>query len=333
MGRDFSKESLGAYTGITEVYDPALNKWEKRASIVNAKFPEACVVINGKIYVISGSTTYAESVSFTSVYDEDSDSWTRKASMPVVQYGAAVVYDDKIYFMGGDGLLQIYDPLIDSWSEGARLPVEGVSHGAAFMTTGDVAPQRIYVVEDPLRIYDPEKNEWPLGPSKALNRGYMGVAVLDDKIYAIGGFTSVFLGFASHPQFAETIHATNEVYTPVGYGTVPPVVDVVSPLSQTYNASSVSLNFTVNKPAVWMGYSLDGQNNVTITGNTTLDGLPNGLHNVTVYARDERGNTGVSGSIVFSVEVPFPTVLVVASTASAALIGVGLLVYFKKRRR
>ena len=52
---------------------------------------------------------------------------------------------------------------------------------------------------------------------------------------------------------------------------------------------------------------------------------------MTAYARDERGNTGTSETIVFSVEVPFPTVLVAASTASAALIGVGLLVYFKKR--
>jgi len=83
---------------------------------------------------------------------------------------------------------------------------------------------------------------------------------------------------------------------------------------------------------VWMGYSLDGQDNVTINGNTTLDGLANGLHNVTVYARDELENTGTSETITFTVDAPFPTALVAASTASIAIIGVGVLVYFKKRK-
>jgi hypothetical protein len=90
----------------------------------------------------------------------------------------------------------------------------------------------------------------------------------------------------------------------------------------------------VNKPAVWMGYSLDGQDNVTINGNTTIDGLSNGLHNVTVYARDDLGNTGVSETVTFTVDAPFPVAPVTAtSVAIVAVVGVGLFFYFKKRRR
>jgi len=337
-GRDLASGSRGAYTGVTEVYDPAMDTWETRASMPNASFPETCVVINGEIYVISGSTTYAESVSYTAAYDEDTDSWTSKASMPVVKHGAGVVFDDKIYFVGGSyegdvfvTLLQIYDPSTDTWSEGTRPPAEGVSHGSVFMTSGEMAPQRIYVVEDPLRIYDPEKDVWTLGPSKPVNRGDMGVTVLEDKIYAIGGFTTVFSGFDSPPAFPVTRYATNEVYTPVGYGSVPPVIDVVSPASQTYNESSVSLVFTVNKPVNWTGYSLDGQDNVTVTGNTTISGLTNGLHNVTVYAKDTFGNVGVSETVSFTVEAPFPATLVVAPVASVVVVGAVLAIYFKKR--
>jgi len=350
-GRDLAKELRGTYTGATEVYDPALDTWESKASMLNARFPETCVVINGKIYVISGSTTYAESISVTAVYDEDTNSWTNKASMPVVKHGASVVFDDKIYFIGGSyessgfvTLLQIYDPSTDTWSEGARPPAEGVSQGSAFMTTGDMSPQRIYVVEDPLRIYDPKKDVWTLGPSKTTNRGFMGVTVLKDKIYAIGGSTSVFSGFDSPPEFTVTRYATNEVYTPVGYGTpdpsyvppvesTPPQIKVVSPVNQTYNGSSISLVFTVNKPVNWTGYSLDGQDNVTVAGNTTIEGLSSGLHNVTVYARDELENTGVSETITFSVETPFPATLVIAPIASVVVVGVGLMAYFSKRRK
>jgi hypothetical protein len=81
-----------------------------------------------------------------------------------------------------------------------------------------------------------------------------------------------------------------------------------------------------------MSYSLDGQDNVTIAGNTTLSGLPNGNHNVTVYATDKAGNVA-SETISFSVEAPFPVVPVAAaSVATIAVVGAGLLVYFKKRR-
>lgn len=340
-GRDLAKELLGAYTGATEVYDPALDTWETKASMLNARFPETCVVINGKIYVISGSTTYAESISVTAVYDEDTNSWTNKAPMPVVKHGASATMGDKIYFIGGsyeDGvyvtLLQIYDPLTNTWSKGASPPQGGVNQGSAFATTGEMSLRRIYVVDNNLRIYDPEKNEWTLGPNKPTNRYSMDIAFLNDKIYAIGGITTIFPSdLFSPPDPTITTYAANEVYTPVGYGTVPPVIDVVSPVNQAYNGSSVSLVFTVNKPVNWTGYSLDGQENVTINGNTTIGRLSNGLHNITVYARDELENTGVSETISFSVEVPFPTTLVIAPIASVVVVGVGLMVYFRKRRK
>jgi len=132
-----------------------------------------------------------------------------------------------------------------------------------------------------------------------------------------------------------TKYATNEQYTPFGYSTAPPIIDVVSPVDQTYNVSSVSLDFTVNKPAVWMGYSLDGQETVTVTGNTTIAGLSNGLHNVTVYAKDTFENMGSSETIFFSVDVPdvpFPATLVVAPVAFVAVIGAVLAIYSKKRK-
>jgi parallel beta-helix repeat protein len=113
-----------------------------------------------------------------------------------------------------------------------------------------------------------------------------------------------------------------------------PIVSIVSPRNTTYTENNVSLKFAVSKPAFWMGYSLDGQDNVTITGNTTLPELSSGLHSITVYAKDSFENMGNSETTYFSVEVPFPTTLVtVASVATVAVVGVGLLVYFRKRSR
>jgi hypothetical protein len=113
--------------------------------------------------------------------------------------------------------------------------------------------------------------------------------------------------------------------------TGPPLIIVFSLENKTYDTYSIPLNFTVNESVSQVKYSLDGQENVTITGNTTLTGLPSGDHSVTVYAIDEAGNVGVSEPICFSV-FPFPTTIVAASTGTLTVI-VGLLVYYKKHKR
>jgi hypothetical protein len=79
---------------------------------------------------------------------------------------------------------------------------------------------------------------------------------------------------------------------------------------------------------------LDGGETLTVEGNTTLTGLSNGEHNVTVYAADLAGNNGTSETRYFNIDVPepFPTAPVVASAATVAAISAALLVYFKKHK-
>ena len=124
--------------------------------------------------------------------------------------------------------------------------------------------------------------------------------------------------------------------------TASPEISLLSPLNQTYDNSSVSLVFNVNvlspvKTVSWSSYSLDGQQNVTVTGNTTITSLSKGLHNITVYANDTFGNVGASQTIIFDIANPeqqFPTVTVATiSGAIAVIVGVaGFLLYFKKHK-
>jgi hypothetical protein len=113
----------------------------------------------------------------------------------------------------------------------------------------------------------------------------------------------------------------------------PPRVSILSSQNKTYSTNGVPLNVTVNEPSSKLAYSLDGQDNVTIAGNQTLTGLSSGKHNLTVYAQDNAGNVGASETVSFSIE-PFPTTLAIiaASGAALAVVAVGLLVYFKKRK-
>jgi parallel beta-helix repeat protein len=115
----------------------------------------------------------------------------------------------------------------------------------------------------------------------------------------------------------------------------PPHISIFSPENMTYNDSNVTLTFSTSEPTSKISYSLDRQDNVTITGNTTLNEVPNGSHNLTVHATDEFGNTGTSEIIYFRVEAPepFPTASVAVGAVALTVVGVGLLVYFKKRKR
>jgi len=72
--------------------------------------------------------------------------------------------------------------------------------------------------------------------------------------------------------------------------------------------ADVPLTFTVSESTSWMGYSLDGQANVTVSGNTTLAGLSDGSHNIAVYASDTAGNMGRSGTFSFSIDTTTPTI-------------------------
>jgi hypothetical protein len=74
----------------------------------------------------------------------------------------------------------------------------------------------------------------------------------------------------------------------------PPHVTIISPTSSNYSTFNVSLNFSIDKPVSWIGYSINKIANVTITGPVNLTGLPNGWNNVTVFANDTIGNIGFS---------------------------------------
>jgi hypothetical protein len=333
-------ENRAGYTGANEVYDPATDTWETKTSSSYPRYGISANVVGDEIYVIGGFTgEYFPTLN--EAYYPENDSWTTKASIPtsVCDYASAV-FDKRIYII--QSTTQIYDTENNTWSLGAS-PPSSVT-GRAGQTSGVNAPERIYALSwdsDVNQIYDPEHDSWTFGAYAQIptDMGGFGVAVVKDLLYLIGGSTLTYdpdIPPTSPLAAISTKYALNEMYTPFGYGTVPPKIAIASPENATYASGNVSLAFTVNKPVLWMGYSLDSQDNVTVTGNTTLAGLTSGLHNVTVYAKDEFENTGASETINFTIAEepePFPIAPVaVASGASIAVIGVGLLVYLKKHK-
>jgi N-acetylneuraminic acid mutarotase len=336
-----------------EVYDPFKDIWETKAP-----FPESthtsnleANVVDGIIYMIGGCNDKWSNYSVNEMYDVARDSWTNKTTMPYPVYGcASAVVDNKIYFIGGYGSLlcnqtQIYDPRTDSWKLGTPIPT-GVRLTAGASTTGKMAPKRIYVVGGCAynqslffdstyinQVYDPKNDNWTVGAPMPAPRLGLNLVAANDQIYAIAGQT--------HAAFAGPLTLV-ERYTPLGYGTsdpsyAPPEIILISPKNETYYKTSIPIEISANEAASWIRYKLDNETVNDLLGNTILTGLSRGSHIFTVYAADESGNEEVSQTIQFEVTdepAPFPTTTVAtAFMVAVAVIGSGLLVYFRKRKR
>ncbi|MEM2081945.1 MAG: kelch repeat-containing protein [Candidatus Bathyarchaeia archaeon] len=320
-------------SGVNEVYDTVTDTWETKRPLSDDAMSFQAHVVNGKIYVMDWSHTY--------VYDPERNSWSLKKRMPppYPDYDSSpvsAVVDNKIivtFEFSDSQVVSIYDVENDSWSRGASSPTALVE-GAAAATTGVKAPEKVYVLGFtattifPIlfnQVYDHTADTWITATSMPTNRSAFGIAVVNDVLYVIGGYLR-------YPRSVSPT-AVNEQYFPLGYG-VPPKIKVVSPANQAYNESSVALTFAVDKPAAWMGYSLDGQDVVAVAGNTTLSELQNGVHNLTVYTTDQYGNTGASETVCFRVEASQPLLILAIGVASAAAIAgvVGYVLYHRKRR-
>jgi hypothetical protein len=226
------------------------------------------------------------------------------------------------------GFVQIYDPAVDAWSQGAPHPDPAWLGEEVAATTGFYAPRRIYVMGGIESIgmatsdgcaYDPELNEWTVAASMPFPRFGFALVTVDDVLYAIGGFNGWTTGYSDNLQ-----------YTSFGYGTIPLIS---SPENQgNYMSSNLPLTFELRVQGASLSYSLDEGEKVPLLGNTTLSDLDSGEHIITVYATDGQGNTSTLHSITFRVDNAFPTTLVVAPITAAAVVSVCFLVYFKTRK-
>ena len=309
------------YVGNNEVYDPETNTWTTEASMPTPRAYLSANVVNGKIYLISGEeyssiSPYSSETNLTEIYDPATNTWTTGTPIPTPVFGyASTVIDGKIHIIGGSQISiiqgagiyvdsnQVYDPQNDTWSLGANLP-SIVAYGAAAATEGFMAPPLLYVIggyflnsySSNVQVYNPSNNSWSTGLPMPTARAYLGVAVVNDVLYAIGGFDG--------QNWLNTV----EEYTPIDYGTAPPIIQITSPENQTYK--QVTLSFTVNRATEWVGYSLDNHSNVTIKGETQLFNLSQGAHSIILYANDSLGNMGYSNTVFFSVDTIPPNIVI-----------------------
>jgi PKD repeat protein len=146
---------------------------------------------------------------------------------------------------------------------------------------------------------------------------------------------SVFLPKWAYVGFATTYASLWEKGNPIDSKTIqfyigpedltPPVIHILSPENATYVTRPFPLVFTIDERTTWIGYNLNGLENVTIGGNTTLAGLNIGSYRIMVYANDTSGNVGSSEEICFTVLNRPP---IAYFTESATTVPTGTIINF-----
>jgi N-acetylneuraminic acid mutarotase len=184
-----------------EAYNPnptglGLFPWKAKAPMPGPRaWPSGAVTINGKIYVPGGLNADANPTKSLFVYNPTTDTWVKKAAMPVASYGgAAVAINGKLFVVtpsGSSTLLHRYDPATNTWTaraqgpQGHYYPVAGVIDGklyvAGTMNGDESASERV-------SMYDPSSNTWTPKTSMVEAQIGAGGRVISGKLYAVGGF-------------------------------------------------------------------------------------------------------------------------------------------------
>ncbi len=224
-----------------EEYNPVTDKWTKKADTIVSGTDLSTCVVNGKIYVIGlggiqpaigrGQVMIAE-------YVPNNDSWTRKADLPANMINSFVTaIDGKIYaigesrnFIAGGAnpqernvlIVMQYDPIMDMWTQKADISTQqgssciAVVNGKIYVIGG--SQNRIDPQEGNANIvmeYDPKTDIWTRKTDMPTPRSNSSAAVVNGKIYVIGGSGIRQVGAGGMGQ--RTILTTVEEYIPDGW--------------------------------------------------------------------------------------------------------------------
>jgi hypothetical protein len=130
--------------------------------------------------------------------------------------------------------------------------------------------------------------------------------------FFVNGFEFGWYPFVSNPSAASHIHIhqnwryTNyNTYTDAVAYSWDPNYDIGDNLNE-----GLLLSFTNDTNLDWIGYSLDGQEPVTINGNHSIPFTNNGIHNIKISCNDTLGVDYETNKIYFSTQVADPLIII-----------------------
>ena len=314
--------------GLASMSLAAEDTWTQKADMPTARFVPSSSVVDGKIYVFGGTPDGHICFPTVEEYDPATDTWTRKDDMPMARGApASSVVNGRIYVIGGGPYLYgapyssviEYDTKTDTWIAKANMPT-----ARSWLSTS-VVDGKIYAIGGArdykgtvlsrVEEYDPATDTWTRKADMPTARTCLSTSAVNGKIYAIGGT----LGSSQWYQGLSTV----EEYDPAT-DTWTKKADM--PIPRTY-ISTCAVNDKI--------YAIGGITGsfVTVVQNDRNERY-DPLEDKTIPSAPSTSPSPPQDTSTPETErEPFPTALVAAvSVLITAVVGAGLLVYFKKRK-
>jgi hypothetical protein len=183
---------IGTGTGTGTTPAPLPPGWVRLADLPEGLAKFGVAAVDGQIHVVGGYDTRRSSYG----YDIASNRWAAGVPLPRGSDNlAAVAAGGRVLAIGGEAgtALQVLDPAARTWAAGPSLP--GVRFASAAARVG----ARVHVVGgwnadnnasaslDSQAVFDLDRQAWGTGPALSTARNAAGAAVIDDRLYVVGG--------------------------------------------------------------------------------------------------------------------------------------------------
>ena len=180
-------------------------RWESKPPAPAPRQEAAFALLDGKLYLAGGFEYGGADSARHEVYDLATETWSPATPLPEPAHhlvGAGV--NGKMYYLGGLQTLQFlitnrvweYDPASGLWTQKSGLPPERARGAGAVAVHGN---RLIYVgglrggeALKEVDAYDPATDTWTPLPDMPTPRDHLGVAVIGDVMYAVGGRQAAF---------------------------------------------------------------------------------------------------------------------------------------------
>ncbi len=189
------------------VYDPGSDTWSTGTPLPEARSHHTSTVSDGKIYVIGGHVDeYANLSANVWEYDPATDTWTSKTDAPgaMGEHSAVAAGGYVFVFPSTSEDVYAYEVATDAWWAATASPVRYGAHAAA------IVGNAVFLMGGAYRDWDPwagyftnytstclgfdltepygSENAWSYMASMPTARARLAMAVVDERIYAIGGY-------------------------------------------------------------------------------------------------------------------------------------------------
>ncbi|XP_036106120.1 kelch-like protein 1 isoform X2 [Molossus molossus] len=185
-----------------ECYNPKTKTWTVLPPMSTHRHGLGVTVLEGPIYAVGGHDGWSY-LNTVERWDPQSQQWTFVASMSIARSTVGVAaLNGKLYSVGGrDGSsclssMEYYDPHTNKWNMCApmckRRGGVGVAtcDGFLYAVGGHDAPASNHCSRllDYVERYDPKTDTWTMVAPLSMPRDAVGVCLLGDRLYAVGGY-------------------------------------------------------------------------------------------------------------------------------------------------